>query len=447
MKSIVAPGDETLKRNPAVILLLTLVLLAITVPTSSAQKANTLEIEYWRDVLRHVERELKQNYYDPTFNGVDIDARFKAAEEKMKKAESMAQLETIVAEVLLDLNDKHTFFIPLTDGSRIEYGWRLIPVGPDSYVAAVRPGSDAWAKGLRPGDKVVSIDGRSVDRNGIWLANYHNYTLEPQIPITLLVEKPDQTQQTFVIRPNVNKKIGGVIDIYVAESIPARVENYRANRHDLDELSDEVMVWKMPDFYLDEYDLADIFGKLKKHNALILDLRGNSRGFPNTLPHFAGYFFNSNLKLAERRGRKVLRPILAKSKKEKSFKGRLIVLIDGESASAAEIFARNVQLQKRGIVIGDRSAGSVMEGKLYSMQVGLMRTIPCAISATSADVLMPDGMRLEHVGVEPDKLLLPTAQEMSVGHDPVLAYAASLVGVELDSKKAGELFPSKWKSK
>ena len=429
------------------ILLLALVLLGITVPTSSAQKANTLEVEHWRDVLRNVKRELKENYYDPTFNGIDIEARFKAADEKMKNAESMAQLESIVAHFVLELNDTHTFFIPPTDGSRIEYGWRLIPVGPDSYVGAVKPGSDAWTRGLRPGDKVLSIDGRSVDREGIWLANYLNYVLEPEIPISLVVEKPDQTQQTLVIRPNVNKRIGGVIYTYLAEPAVNKIENYRSNHHDLHELSDEVVVWKMPQFYLDEYDLADIFGKLKKHKALILDLRGNSRGFPNTLPHFAGYFFDSNSKLADRRGRKDLRPIVAKSKKEKSFKGRLIVLIDGESAAAAEIFARAVQLQKRGIVIGDRSSGSVMEGKLYPMEVGLMRSIPCAISATSADVIMPDGTRLEHVGVAPDTLLLPTAQEMSMGHDPVLAYAASLLGVELDPKKAGEMFRTKWKRK
>lgn len=438
---------KTLKQNAALILLLTLVLFSITVPTSSAQKANTLEIEHWREVLRSVKRELKENYYDPTFRGIDIEARFKVAHEKMQNAESMAQLETIVAQVLLELNDTHTFFIPPTDGSHIEYGWRLAPVGPDSYVGAVRPGSDAWDKGLRPGDKVLSIDGRPLDRAGIWLANYLNYTLESQETITLVVEKPDRTQHSFVVHASLSKRIGGVIYADMAEPYIKRVEDYRSNRHDLYELSNEVMVWKMPQFYLDEYDLADIFGKLKKHKALILDLRGNSRGFPNTLPHFAGYFFESNIKLADRRGRKDLGPIVAKSKKEKSFKGRLIVLLDGESASAAEIFARTVQLQKRGVVIGDRSAGSVMESKLHPMHVGIMRAIPCAISATSADVIMPDGMRLEKVGVVPDTLLLPTAQDMSLSHDPVLAYAASLVGIELDSKKAGELFPTKWKRK
>jgi hypothetical protein len=82
-----------------------------------------------------------------------------------------------------------------------------------------------------------------------------------------------------------------------------------------------------------------------------------------------------------------------------------------------------------------------MEGRLYPMQVGIMRAIPVAISATYADVIMADGTRLERVGVTPDKLILPTPQEMSLGHDPVLAHAASLAGIPLDPKKAGGLFP------
>lgn len=81
------------------------------------------------------------------------------------------------------------------------------------------------------------------------------------------------------------------------------------------------------------------------------------------------------------------------------------------------------------------------------MQVGVVRAMAFAISATDADVIMSDGKTLEHVGVVPDRLLLPTAQDMSLSHDPALTYAASLVGIQLDAKKAGELFPNEWKSK
>jgi carboxyl-terminal processing protease len=430
-------------RRQTILLLLAFFLLSLGVPTSSAQKTNKLEIEHWRDVLRNVEQELKQDYFDPTFNGIDIEARFKLADAKMKKAESMEELASIVAQVLLDLNDTHTFFVPPEDGARVAYGWRLKAVGPDTYVAAVKPGSDAEAKGLRPGDKVLSIDGRPLDRNRLWLSNYLYYALQPRMTMTLVIQKPDQTQQQLVVESNGSIRTGRIYGGELLELALKRPEEYRLDRHEFYALSDEVMIWKMPQFYLDEYDLAEKFDKLKNRKALILDLRGNSRGFLDALPHFAGYFFESNIKLADRRGRENLKPIIAKSKKN-AFKGQLIVLIDGESGSSSEIFARAVQLQKRGVVIGDRSSGSVMEGKLYQMRVGVMREMRVAISATYADVIMPDGTRLEHVGVTPDKLLLPTPQDMSVGHDPVLAYAASLAGVELDAKKAGGLFRTRW---
>ena len=125
----------------------------------------------------------------------------------------------------------------------------------------------------------------------------------------------------------------------------------------------------------------------------------------------------------------------------------LVVLIDGGSSSEAELFARTIQLQKRGTVIGDRSAGSVMRSRFYPMHHGGYNEMIYGIFVTEADVIMPDGNSLEHVGVKPDELLLPTAQELSAKLDPVLARAAGLVGVKLDAKRAGEFFPVIWKDR
>lgn len=427
------------------LVLIAFLLVSLPLPESSAQKASKLEIEQWRDVLRNVKSELKENYYDLDFHGMDVEARFKKADEALKGAQSLGQLVGIVAQVLLDLNDSHTFFIPPFNATRVEYGWRMQPVGNDCYIGAVRPGSDAEAKGLRVGDKVLSIDGRPLDRTKVWLAAYLYYTLRPQPGMQLLIEKPDKKQQEISIKARVREGNKIFTDTHSREFDRDADEENRISRHRFFEPNNDVLIWKMPQFDLGEDGLADKFGRLKNRKALILDLRGNEGGYVYTLERFAGYFFDYNLKIADRRGRKQMEPQMVRSQKDKVYKGQLIVLIDGTSSSAAEVFARVVQLEKRGVVIGDRSSGSVMESKYYRMKVGIVSGLAFGVSLTHADVIMADGKSLEHVGVTPDELLLPTAQDMSQGLDPVLAHAASLVGVKLDPKKAGELFPIEWK--
>jgi C-terminal processing protease CtpA/Prc len=436
----------TTRRRLFLLLFTTLVLFSLSFPRTSAQKATKFDIEQWRDVLRNVKQALKANYYDSNFHGMDVEARFDAADAKMKNAESLGQLVGIVAQVLLDLNDSHTSFVPPYNKSTVDYGWRMQAVGPDCFIGAVRPGSDAEAKGLHVGDKVLSIDGRPLDRNKVWLATYLYETLRPQPAMTLVIEKPGNPQQQVTINAKVHEATIIESNNDWLQRERERNDYYRLTRHRFYDLSDDVVIWKMPGFDLSAEGLEHYYGKWKNRKALILDLRGNEGGYSETLERLAGYFFTSDIKIAERRGRKKLEPMLAKSQKDKGFKGQLIVLIDADSASAAEIFARVMQLEKRGVVIGDRSSGMVMESQYYPLRVGVVQPIGFGISATTADVIMTDGQSLEHVGVTPDELLLPTPEEMSLNYDPVLARAAALVGAKLDAKKAGELFPIEWKS-
>ena len=121
------------------------------------------------------------------------------------------------------------------------------------------------------------------------------------------------------------------------------------------------------------------------------------------------------------------------------------MLVDSRSASAAELFARVVQLEKLGTVIGDRTSGKVMRSKTYPFQMGADTVIFYAASITDADIVMTDGKSLEGAGVVPDKLMLPTGADLAAQRDPVLAYAASLAGVKLDPEKAGAMFPVEWR--
>ena len=435
-------------RKPKIPFLLFLsfaVVLCVAPGKSSAQKAGRLEIGQWRDVLKNLKAALKENYYDPSLRGIDIDAHFELAHDKMKDAKSLSQLTGIAAQALLDLDDSHTLLIPPYYFSRIDYGWTMQVVGSDCYVLSVKPRSDAEAKGLQAGDRVVSIDGRSMDRSKAWLANYLYNTLQPQPDIKLVVEKPDMRQVELVVHTKLGRttKFSSNYEwqepqIYLPEVYPHEDDRFY-------ELSKEVLVWKMPAFRWRILYRAE--HKLKNRKALILDLRGNPGGYVDALEGFTGCFFDSNIKISEARGRKKFKPSFAESRGDKAFKGQLVVLIDGGSSSEAELFARTIQLQKRGTVIGDRSAGSVMRSRFYPMHHGGYNEMIYGIFVTEADVIMPDGNSLEHVGVKPDELLLPTAQELSTKLDPVLARAAALVGVKLAAKQAGEFFPVIWKDR
>jgi len=109
-------------------------------------------------MLKVIRDDLKKNYYDPSFHGMDVDARFKTAEEKLKKATSLGQALGIIAQTLLELNDSHAFFIPPPRPERVEYGWYMQMIGNKCYVVAVKPGTAAEATGLKVGDEVLSVE-------------------------------------------------------------------------------------------------------------------------------------------------------------------------------------------------------------------------------------------------------------------------------------------------
>jgi carboxyl-terminal processing protease len=204
---------------------------------------------------------------------------------------------------------------------------------------------------------------------------------------------------------------------------------------------DQLLIWKMNEFDLTDSQIDDAMSRAKKHKHLILDLRGNGGGWITTITRIVANLFDHDIKIADSKSRKETKPIMAKSRGEKAFTGKLTILVDSRSASASEVLARTVQLEKRGTVIGDRTAGAVMAARRYDDEVGIDVVVFYGVSITVSDLIMADGNSLEHHGVTPDEIRLPAAEDLAAGRDVVLSYAATLAGVTLDPLEAGKFFP------
>ena len=184
--------------------------------------------------------------------------------------------------------------------------------------------------------------------------------------------------------------------------------------------------------------------KLKGQNKLIIDLRGNGGGYVKTLEAIVGHLFDTDIKIADIKGRKIDDKISSKSVGEHIFKGKIVVLIDSRSGSASEIFSRLMQIEERGTVLGDVSAGAVMQSMFHTSQMGVNSIILYGANITNADVIITDGKSLEHVGVIPDEKILTTGKDIFNERDPVMARAFEILGTDFTPEQAGKLFPVIW---
>ena len=409
----------------------------------AGQSITSLDRDRARGMLNVIKGEIKRSYYDPNFHGIDVEARFKAADEKIKSVESLSQAYGVIAQVLTEFEDSHLYFVPPPRPARVEYGWQMQMIGAEGYVIAVQPGSDAEAKGLKPGDRLLKVDGFAPTRKNMWKMIYRYRLLRPQPGIQVEVQTGDEKPRELALKAKVIQ-LKRSLDYNDFQSLIVSAENSEhLNRHRGVEMGN-VFIWKMTRFDLEDEKIDDWMGKAKKNKALILDLRGNGGGEEQTLQRMLGNLFDSEIKIGDIKRRKETKPFVAKTRGRDAFTGQLVVLIDSRSGSAAEVLARVVQMEKRGTVIGDLSSGHVMRSKAYPYEMGTDSIIFYGVSITDADLVMVDGKSLEHVGVNPDELMLPTGADLAARRDPVLSRAAALLGVELSPDKAGALFPIEW---
>jgi C-terminal processing protease CtpA/Prc len=431
-----------------------LICLFSAVQNAQAQNLDRVEKGRMKDILNTIKGEIKKNYYDANFRGIDIDARFKKAEEKLDQASSIGQSYAIIAQVLIDFEDSHLFFSPPATNLRFEYGFRMKMVGDRAYITSVKPKSDADKKGLKAGDRILSIEGFRPNRKEFWKIGYYYYALSPRPKLRFsILHAAAEEAQNIEIEAKVTplKAVVNFDNTQDVNDMMRETDDWLTRKSNYYRNVGDTVIWKMKTFAFEPAEVDEIMqSKGKRAGNLIIDLRENGGGYVKTLEQLVGYIFDKDMKIADRKGReekkKENKPMLSKTKGKDVFKGKLIVLIDSPSASASEIFARLIQLEKRGIILGDVSAGAVMQSISYPLKLnsGDNREIWYAASITNADVIMSDGKSVEHVGVIPDERIIPSAEDLAAQRDPVLARAVELLGGKITAEEAGKFFPYDW---
>jgi C-terminal processing protease CtpA/Prc len=385
-------------------------------------------------MLHQIQEDVEKHYYDPSFHGVDVKTEFGLAERRLENARTITDVIATLSDLLIRLDDSHTTLVPPNRRFRVDYGWQMAPVGDVTLVTAVDPRSDAAAKGLAPGDRVLLLNAFQPSRANLQQLTYFYRFIAPQVRQRVAVLKPDGNARTLDIVSRVQNKAITSLDDLMAD-IEELLDRARDRSAPLG-TDHDILVWKMTVFG-NPASVEEMVRKARAYKTLVLDLRANGGGSSDALRELVSRCFDREILLArEKRRDKDVREVAKPAKS--GFTGRLVVLVDSQSASAAEMFARIVQIEKRGTVLGDRTAGAVMTSRMFPHQLPGLGFY--ATSITVGDVRMADGASLEKVGVEPDEMVLPTSGDLAAGRDPALARAIEIAGGSITPDQAGALF-------
>ncbi len=129
--------------------------------------------------------------------------------------------------------------------------------------------------------------------------------------------------------------------------------------------------------------------------ALIVDVRGNPGGLLNAAVEVADQFLSSGV-IVSTRGRSTREDFDYQAQAAGTWRVPLVVLIDGDSASASEIFAAAMHDHRRGTVVGQRSYGKGSVQGIFPLN-----RYKSGVRLTTSKFYAPSGQAISDRGVTP----------------------------------------------
>ncbi|MRS13213.1 MAG: S41 family peptidase [Actinobacteria bacterium] len=300
--------------------------------------------------------------------------------------------------ILGSLEDSHAvyfdarhydYFNQENDGIFYGIGVTISNDGNDLVVTSVFEGTPAEAEGLKADDVIVEIDGEIRER----------WDVEEAV---LLIRGEEGTQVTLGIRRN------GEEDLREFTITRAKIDVPNIESEMLEGDIGYIRLYQFTDPAVGEVReaLDELAGKGAK--GFVLDLRDNPGGLLDSAIDVTSLFVADGVivRVEDREG--TVEEYRATG--EIATDAPLVVLINGNSASASEILGGAVQDYGRAVLVGERSFGKGSVQQIEPLSFG------GAIKLTIAHYVTPKNRVIDRVGLAPD-VVVEMAPELQRDHE------------------------------
>ncbi|MCA9138311.1 MAG: S41 family peptidase [Planctomycetales bacterium] len=265
------------------------------------------------------------------------------------------------------------------EGNFVGLGVELETNSDSLKILSVIPGGPAAESGLKPGERIVRVEHADTRQSN------------PEIAADLL----RGLENTFV-SISIESPQGEIRDLRIARR---RVEVPCVENVHLVDPTSRIGYLRLTNFQkTTTRDVERALWDLHRQGmrALVLDVRGNPGGLLSAAVEVADRFL-SNGRIVTTRGRNTRENFDYVAHRANTWDVPLAVLIDGDSASASEIFAGAISDSNRGILIGQRSYGKGSVQGIFRMQ-----SAKFGLCLTTAKFYSPNGTAISQNGVAPD---------------------------------------------
>ncbi len=336
--------------------------------------------------------------------------------EKFPGAESISNEQRVYGAIeglVASFDDPYTVFFPPVENKNFqesisgEFGGVGMEVEiKDDVLTVVSPlnGTPAFKAGIKPGDRIIKINDILTD------------TLTLDEAVTAIRGKEGTTVRVTLFREGESKPLE-ISMVRAIISIPTIKTELT---------QDKIFVISLYNFSENsgpEFKKAMVEFKASKSNKLVVDLRGNPGGYLNSSIEISSQFlpegtlivsedFGKGAELFSHRSRGY--NIVGKDTK-------VVVLINGGSASASEIVAGALQDNGIATIVGEQSYGK------GSVQEVVKITESTSLKVTIAKWLTPKGNSISEKGITPDVVVVPTPEDLKAKKDVQLLKAYELL--------------------